>query len=300
MTKLVPDEIDRLAQAYSRSRDSLSEVEKLRLVSGIARATKNAKNNTEQKQVPKGYLALVDIQNSLVRRLWAGFGCAELVRQILRDAGKSGKRSAGFAPRRDYVAQRLSEAFSTGKMTLYKAVNLTRCDKSITPIPSRAQVPMAVPKELIGHVFIKGRMPSNFAIRPNRKAIGDDRLRALLSCGPLLVRESEFRRWLKSEKRKRKWPSQRIQAELRKGVGRPRTHDARLKDVILIIAREGAWNGRRPLTELYRPLVERGESPPSVDTIGRLVDEKFSETGVAALGRRRRIRRSAMRSAKTA
>ena len=152
---------------------------------------------------------------------------------------------------------------------------------------------MPVPKELIGHVFIKvrGRIPGNFAIRPSRNLVRNERLFALLNGGQLVVREGEFRRWVRSQRKKRRWPSQQKAQCSKNPVGRPSKLTVQLKGAILDIIGQQAWHGKRPLAALHRLLVERGLVAPSVDTIGRMIDDMFMEIGDARFRRRRRIRR---------
>lgn len=294
MTETANNEIDRLARRYAHSRRGLSGSETLRLVNAVVRATEKHSDETNQRKVPERYLTLLEIQNSLIRSMWAGSGRAELAAEAARKADPTGKFRLGFGPRHDCAQAVLKESRLPRKLRLYVAVDYSRCDDRLRAALAWAKTPVPLPKKLLKHVFItvNGRMPANFAIRPSRKAAGSDRMFALLQYGQIVVRESEFRRWLKSERRKRKWPSQRSRAGLRRGVGRPRSQTTRLKTLILGFARERAWDGRRhPLTDLHRLLAEKMESVPSVDTIGRVVDELFAETGMPALRRRRRIRR---------
>jgi hypothetical protein len=293
MTEAANNEIDRLAQRYAKSRRGLRASEKLRLVNAVVRATEKHTGATIQRKAPEGYLTLLEVQNSLIRGIWAGIGRAELAAETARKADATGKSRLGFGPRHDRVQAVLKKACLSGKLKLYVAVDDSRCDKRLRAVPAWPKKPVPLPENLLEHVFITvdGRMPANFAIRPRREAVGSDRMFALLQCGQIVLRESEFRRWLKPERRKRKWPSQRALANVRRGVGRPRKQAIRLKILILGLAREGAWDGRRPLMELHRMLAEKMESLPSVDTIGRVVDEAFAETGAPELRRRRRIRR---------
>ena len=235
-------EIDNLERRYSKS--GLSEIEKLRLVRIIVRANEKPIVGPTQKRVPEHYLALAEIENSLANRMWAGFGSAELAAQILRDAGEIGKRGSGFGPRRARVAATLEKAFLSGQLTLYVAADLTR----FAVLPRWAKNPMPVPKELIGHVFIKvrGRMPGNFAM-PEPNLVRNERLFALLNGGQLVVREGEFRRWVRSQRKKRRWPSQQKAQCSKNPVGRPSKLTVQLKGAILDIIGQQAWHGKRPL-----------------------------------------------------
>ena len=227
-------------------------------------------------------MSLRKVENSLDRRMWAGVGRAELAQQARRE--QKNKRSIGFSPRRERVARSLHAAFFTGKFTLYVAADEARFRERSNRIPSWAKDPMPVPKELLGHVFVKGRLPATFAIRPSRKLAGNDKLFALLNCGYLVVREGDFKRWLRSEHRRRRWPSQNLSEVQTRPVGRPNMVNPRLRNAILEIARDQVWMGdRQPITSLHRLLNDKGLDVPSVDTIARIVDELSALTGAPEL-----------------
>jgi hypothetical protein len=299
MEETITAKIERLAEIYCRRPDSLSRAELNWLVKAIPRTNRTGPH-TDKTRLSKGFLSLRDIEDSLARRMWAGFGRAEVAKQVLHDAGETNKRSVDFGPRRDLVAASLEAAFMAGKLTLYVSADEAWFIERFKRVPSWAKEAMPVPKELLGHVFFKDnkgrrRLPASFAIRPSRKLAGNDRLFALLNCGYLVVRETEFKRWLRSERRKRRWPSQKTtRATPKKSpVGRPSGLNSQFRAAILDIAREPAWNGeRQPLTKLHRLLGDKGLKVPSVDTLGRMVDALFAETGESGLRRRRRVRRS--------
>lgn len=291
MAELTTAEIDRLAAIYSQSSKGSSDAKQL--VEAIVRISRTA-TGTEERRLPEGYLSLRAIEHSLARRMWAGIARAKVAKQVLCD--ETNKRSAGFAPRGACVAASLSAAFFAGKLTLYVVADEARFNERFKQVPSWAKEPTPVPKELLRHVFVqdsKGRLSGTIAIRPSRKLAGNDRLFALLNRGHLVVRESEFRRWVRLERCKRRWPSQKTAhaSPKRNPVGRPSKRNGQLKAAIAKIAGEKAWNGDRPLTELHRLLSERDLDVPSVDTLGRMVDERFAEAGEPGLRRRRRVRR---------
>jgi len=289
MAELAIEDIGRLAASYCRAPETLSATDLKQLVDAIVRSSKKA-TGTEEKQAPDGYLSLRELENSLDRRMWAGFGRAALADQVRRDTKQMNKRSIGLGARRDLVATSLQAAFFGGKLTLYVAADEARFRERFKQVPSWAKEPMPVPKELLGHVFVKGRLSATFAIRPSRKLVGNDQLLALLNCGHLVVRESDHKRWVRSERRKRRWPSQNT-ADARP-VGRPKKSNNNLRDAILKTIREQVWNGERhPIAKLHRQLTENGVDVPSVDTLARVVDELFAVTGETGLRRRHRVRR---------
>jgi len=294
MAEFFSAEIDRLAQMYSDG--SLSEMDVKRLVDAIVHVNKKP-IGIGRRPVPEGYLSLREIENSLVCRMWAGIGRTELAEQILRDAKQTNKRTLGFGARRDRVAASLQAAFFAGKLALYVAADEIRFHERCNEVPAWTKEPMPVPQELLGHLFGrdgKGRLPATFAIRASRKLVGNDRLFALLNCGHLVVREIDFRRWVQSERCKRRWPSQNAPSARpeRNPVGRPSKLNDELRNAILEIVRAQVWNGnRRPITELHRLLSDQGLHVPSVDTLGRMVDALFAATGKLELRRRHRVRR---------
>lgn len=145
MTAINTDEIDRLSELYSKSK--LSENGKLRLVDAIIYANEKPVAGTTPRHSLEGHLALAEIQNSLVNRMWAGFGSAALAAQTLRVFGETGKRSSAFGPRRARVAAALENIISYRKLD---AIHCSRPD-AFRPGAPWAQDALRVPKELIGH-----------------------------------------------------------------------------------------------------------------------------------------------------
>ena len=289
MAQLTIEDIERLAAIYSEAPEKLRPADLKHLVDSIVRTSENP-TGTEEKQVPDGYLSLREVENSLDRRMWAGVGRAVLAKQFQRDTKQMNKRSIGFGARRDRVATSLRAAFFAGKLMLYVTADEARFRERFKEVPSWAKEPMPVPKELLGRVFVKGRLSGTFAIRPSRKLVSNDQLFALLNCGHLVVRECDYKRWGRSEHRKRRWPSQSTSDA--RPVGRPKKLNHRLNNAILEITREQVWNGERhPIAKLHRLLKEKGMDVPSVDTLVRIVDELFAITGESGLRRRHHVRR---------
>ena len=77
-----------------------------------------------------------------------------------------------------------------------------------------------------------------------------------------------------------------------KKIGRPLKQSERLRNAILALVRDGQWSGRASLKELERLLSAAGYADlPSSDTLGRMVDQLFRETGIRQLRRIKRRRR---------
>jgi hypothetical protein len=132
----------------------------------------------------------------------------------------------------------------------------------------------------------RGGLP-DYAVRPSLKiAGGDTKLLALLTRGILLVPKKEFDNWYRSQRSKRRWASQRL-TKRRRG-GRPSLQTEALRSAIFSILLENKLS----VAELRRRLVAAGQiGVPSSDTLERLVDQLYRETGEKNLRRIRRLRR---------
>lgn len=112
----------------------------------------------------------------------------------------------------------------------------------------------------------------------------DGQLFRALNTGLLIVRKSEFDAWYQREHRKGKWPSQRGKS---KKEGRPSHQTDGLRNAVAAIMQEG----KITIAELRRRLVSSGRTDvPSEDTLARVVDELYRETGEARFRRHRRAR----------
>jgi hypothetical protein len=119
---------------------------------------------------------------------------------------------------------------------------------------------------------------------------GNEGLFRLLGAGFLAVRARDFDTWYQSERGKGRWPSQTARKQPR--GGRPTKQTEGLRNAVLALVHDEEWSGDRPVTKLYRLLTASGRSDvPSPDTLARLVDELFLETGCSTLHRTRRFRR---------
>ena len=135
-------------------------------------------------------------------------------------------------------------------------------------------VPVPVVKRLIAS---RGSLPDH-PIRPSMQtAKGNEKLYALLVVGSLVVRASDFDVWYQSERAKGRWPSQRSKE---KKNGRPTRQTEALGNAVLALVNDLKWNGKDGITTLHRLLVASGRSDvPSQDTLARLVDHLYRETG---------------------
>ena len=165
-----------------------------------------------------------------------------------------------------------------GKLQIYVFPVKKPAIKKYGPEPLR--VPCDVLRRMIPQ---RGRLPDH-AIRHSLKVTGKDETASdLLGNGVLLVHAEEFDDWYRSERANGKWPSQRS----KRRTGRPSKQTDRLATAIVTLMREQ----KTSIPELRRRLIDSGRTEvPSLDTLGRLVDRQFRETGEPALRRTRRFR----------
>jgi hypothetical protein len=144
-------------------------------------------------------------------------------------------------------------------------------------------LPAAVISQMIPR---RGGLPDH-PLRPTLKtAGGDQKILALLQVGLLVVRVKEFNAWYVFERTKGKWPSQR--SKLKRREGRPTKQSEALEVAVISLMREQ----KTSIPKLCQRLVDSGRAKiPSLDTLARLVDRLYRETGDPALRRMRRSRR---------
>ena len=192
-----------------------------------------------------------------------------------------GRKPLVFGPWRQKAGESLTRAARTERLEVYVA-HQDDGTPACTHIP-----PMVLSRLIIARGSLSDR-----AFRPSMKACdGDQKLLLLLQHGYLVVQEDKFTRWLVTERKKGKWPSQSSRKKPR--PGRPRKQTKSLKNAVLRLVRDGVWNGHQPITKLQRRLIAAGRSDvPSADTLGRLVGDLHDEGGDPALRRRKRASRT--------
>jgi hypothetical protein len=245
--------------------------------------------------IPKGFLLISDAVDRLAEGMWGGLP-RPLPVETVKQAYK--KESVGFANWQERAGQRLTQSALRGELTIYVFVLPRVASKKhgLARASSRAAEPLSAAilvKVLSRLLLFHGRLPDH-PIRPSiRTADGDKKLFALLRSGALVVRETEFVDWYRSQRAKGKWPSQRSSSPKRRSVGRPSMQTESLRTAVLALAREGAWNARGSITDLHRHLVRSGrDDVPSCDTLARLVDQLHDQTGELELRRYKRSRRN--------
>lgn len=240
--------------------------------------------------VPDGFLRFSDAVNRLAQGMWGGLPRPVPVQTIKHTSQKA---SVGFGPWREQAGQNLRAAAVNGELAIYVVAKpkVPSKNRALTRRSPGETEPAVVPLNVLKRLpTSRGGLPDH-PIRPSIKtAEGNEMLFALLTVGLLVVRESDFDVWYRSERAKGKWASQRSRSKSRNG--RPTKQTEALKNVILARVRAGEWSGKNSITMLHRLLVDSGRSDvPSPDTLARLVDQLFGETGEPELLRIVRVRR---------
>jgi hypothetical protein len=228
----------------------------------------------ENEDIPDGFLRMRDVVAELIKGMYATFRQPKPIHKIKRVHQKA---SVVFGPWKQHAAERIRTAACNGDLPLYVAL-------------SADQPPTKLHPDVVGRLItVRGGLPEH-PIRPSLKTVhGDTRLLKLLSSGLLLLRRHNFEAWYKAERRKGRWPSQR----LKKGLveGRPSRMTSSLRTAVAGALRER----KRSVAELRRDLIASGRNDvPSVDTLERLVDLLHRETGNPEFYRmkRRRVKRT--------
>ena len=188
------------------------------------------------------------------------------------------KASLGYGPWKEGAGQRLTTAAINEKVPVY--VLWSPQNEACCVGPKTTPVPGIV----LGRIITtRGTLPDH--PRVSMKTIAwDGKLFMALNTGLLVVRESEFDLWYRREKAKGRWPSQL--SRLKKS-GRPSKRNEALINTIKV-----AMGEKISIAALRRRLLASGHSAvPSQDTLERLVDELYRETGDAIFLRNKRLRR---------
>jgi hypothetical protein len=239
---------------------------------------------------PEDFLRISCAVNRLSDGMWGGLQRPEPVAVIKQDQKKL---SLGFGPWREEAAQRLRAAAIEEDLVIYLLTKsqVRSEDHNFTERSPEKIEPLVVPVNVVKRLMVSrgGGLPDH-PIRPSiETAEGNQKLFALLTVGLLVVRASDLDVWYQSERTKGKWPSQKSK---KKKVGRPTKPTDALRNAVLALVHDDKWSGKDPISALHRMLVASGRSDvPSQDTLARLVDQLYRETGEAGLLRITRGRR---------
>jgi len=250
------------------------------------RVGNNSFRNNNLQHAPNGYLRLSDAVDRLAAGMRGGLRRPVLLQTVKQTAKRA---SIGFGPWREHAARCFRAAALNGEPAIYVVAGSKHRDLRRR---ARATIEaMVVPTSVLKRLITSREGLPDHAIRPTIKsAEEDEKLCALLVRGLLVVRESDFDGWYRSQRRKGKWASQRSKSKI--GDGRPTKRTEALRNAILALVHDGAWSGKTSFTKLRRVLVTSGHSDvPSVDTLERVVRDLHRETGEPELLRIPRVRR---------
>lgn len=236
--------------------------------------------------ISDGFIRILDATGRLTHAMWSGIGRPDPVAAIKNQDRRFRVR---YGPWHDRAGQLLRAAAVSGVLPVC-VVSEGRA-RSRKQRGSGESSPIQVPKEVLSRLItLRGNLTDR-PIRPSlRIAGGDKKLFMALSDGWLVLRVNEFDAWFRRERDRGKWPSQR--SRLRPRVGRPTKQTAHLRSVIENFAGTDTWQGRDGVAKLHRLLIDEGIGRvPSEDTLARLVDRLYRETGASALRRTARARR---------
>jgi hypothetical protein len=229
--------------------------------------------------IPDGFLRFSDAVNRFAQGIWGGLRRPAPLRSITPKNRR--KVSLGFGPWVQEAGKRLRAAASEGKVVVYIFVGAQTSESNLDPNP------VVLPTVVLSRLIPARESLPDRAIRPSlRIAGGDTKLFRLLQFGVLLVRAKEFSDWYRSERAKGRWPSQR--SRRKRTEGRPSKQTESLRNAIKSDMREE----KTSIAAARRRLVAMGRSDlPSEDTLARLVDQFYMETGEPEFRRTKRSRR---------
>lgn len=227
-----------------------------------------------QQKIPDGFLSFSDAVKRLSEGIWGGIRAPAPVRAVKREFGRL---SVCFGAWREQAGELLADAATQGRLSVH--VFAGKLDSRPT---------LVAPNVLARMIRVRGTFPDHPVRASMKTTQGDARLLRLLENGILLVATEEFDDWYRAERRKGRWPSQR--SRLKRRPGRPSIQTEPLRAAVLKVSREEKG---LPITQLRRRLIARGITDvPSRDTLRRLSDQLYVESGEPALRRKRRIRRN--------
>jgi hypothetical protein len=277
---------------------------------------------SQRLMVPQRYLRISEATNRLAAGMWGNLPRPPAVHEMKRlfrtpylsaeprlvdlpHPALGQERTPTFGPRREEAGRRLRMAVLHGELPMFV----------LTSNGEATAVPVAFIKKLITSRGGLTDHPIRVSLSAARAAGVEERFLAVLRSGVFVVTVAEFDVWYRLERAKRKWSSQRMDVwyrlEMRKRPipWRPTKQSERLRNKILSLVRDGAWRntkspdhtGKHGIAALHRILVDAKDiAVPSSDTLNRLVDRMWKETGDAALRKAPRRRRGTSRQANNA
>jgi hypothetical protein len=270
-----PKKIDRNLKAALKKGDAKRIAAALEEVVTAARSSPG-----ETTTIPDGFLRLSTATHRLAQGIWGGFRRPAPVRTLKKKPAYK-RSSLGFGPWREEAGKRVRKAAIDGKLTIYV---FGGDEAAANNLPSN---PVVLRSTLIRQLIPARKGLPDRTIRSSLKfADGDTVLFRLLQFGILLVRPREFNDWYRSERARGKWASQH--SRLKPREGRPSKQTESLRSAVMTALREK----KTGVAALCRRLLASGRPDvPSRDTLARLVDQLYAETGEPEFRRTKRSRR---------
>ena len=219
--------------------------------------------------------------------MYGGLPLAEPVRMAKSYFAKA---PISFGPWREDAGHHLTTAALNGLLPLH--VDIVRelpIGPGLVAITIKgARTPnelVSVPPEVLKRLIKRRGTLLDRASRPTTRATnGDAKLLYALTNGILVIQFVDFSDWIKSECKKTTWPSQR--SSLKPRNGRPPKMANAARQEIIRFLHENRWSRRAGILELHRLLVAAGNiNVPSPDTLARVADDLYRQTGDARLMR---------------
>ena len=221
--------------------------------------------------------------------MWGGIRRAEPVAKLKREEPRL---SVGWGPWRDHAGAALRSAILEGKLSVYvrPTANAEAGGQSGGQI---SDLTTTVPTSVFKRLVAPRGIPTDHAYRPTLTSVGNDPiLLARLNSGILVLQKTAFDNWYRRELAKGRWPSQATRQKT--FIGRPSKQTDTITASILGLVNDKEWDASLAVAVLRQCLMDRGRNDvPSPDTLVRIVDRLYRETGNPLLHRsRRRGRRS--------
>ena len=222
----------------------------------------------------------------LAEGMWGGIRRAEPVAELKREKPRL---SVGWGSWRERAGAALRSAILEGKLSVYARPTIDA--EAGEPLGGQiSDLTTIVPVSVFQRLITPRGIPTDHPYRPTLATVGNDsKLLARLLSGVLVLRKVEFDKWFKRELAKGRWPSQVTRQKT--PFGRPTKQTDTITAAILGLVNGREWDARLAVAALRQSLMSQGrDDVPSPDTLARMVDRLYRETGDPRLRRSRRSR----------
>jgi hypothetical protein len=232
------------------------------------------------------FILLSSAVQRLAEGMSGGIRRAEPVAELKREEPRL---SVGWSPWREHAGAALRSAILEGKLSLY-ARPTTDADTGEQLGGQISDLSTIIPISVFQRLMAPRGIPTDHPYRPTLKTVGNDaKLLARLLSGVLVLRKVEFGSWYKRELAKGRWPSQVTRQKL--PIGRPSKQTDTITAAILRLVNGKEWDASLAVAALRQSLTSQGrDDVPSPDTLARMVDRLYRETGDPRLRRSPRSR----------